>query len=68
MDTTKTMGLRLPVQTAVNRTATGAALTEGAGVEASQNISDCVKCVQSGDVSACLSCAGGVGQQIWDWF
>lgn len=60
MDTTKTMGLRLPVQAAVNRTATGAALTEGAGVEASQNISDCVKCLQ-GDIGACLSCVGGLG-------
>lgn len=68
MDTTKTMRLRLPVQAAVNRTATGAALTEGAGVEASQSISDCVKCIQSGDVNACLSCAGGVGSLIGSWF
>jgi hypothetical protein len=61
MDTRKTMGLRLPVQAAVNRTATGAALTGDAGVEASQSISDCVKCIQTGDFNACLSCAGGVG-------
>ncbi len=64
MDTTKTTGLRLPVQAAVNRTATGATLTEGAGVEASQNvINDCAKCLQ-GDWSACLSCGG----DIWSWF
>jgi len=34
MNETKTMGLRLPVQAAVNRTATGATLADGAGVEA----------------------------------
>jgi hypothetical protein len=67
MDTTKTMGLRLPVQAAVNRTATGAALTEGAGVEASINLGDCLKCAQ-GDVSACVSCGGDVLGGIGDWF
>jgi hypothetical protein len=36
MNDTKTMGLRLPVQAAVDRTATYATLAEGAGVEASQ--------------------------------
>jgi hypothetical protein len=36
MNDTKSMGLRLPVQAAVDRTAAHAALTEGAGVEASQ--------------------------------
>jgi hypothetical protein len=35
MNETKTMGLRLPVQAAVDRTAMGATLTDGAGVEAS---------------------------------
>lgn len=55
MDTTKTMGLRLPVQAAVNRTATGAALTEGAGVEAAFDLGACIKCFQ-GDLGACLQC------------
>ena len=32
---TKTRGLRLPVQAAVDRTAMGATLADGAGVEAS---------------------------------
>jgi hypothetical protein len=32
---TKTMGLRLPVQAAVDRTAMGATLADGVGVEAS---------------------------------
>ena len=36
MNDTKTMGLRLPVQAAVDRTATYATLADGAGVEASQ--------------------------------
>ena len=44
MNETKTMGLRLPVQAAVDRTAMGAALTEGAGVEAS-NIMDTLTAV-----------------------
>jgi len=34
MNNTKTMGLRLPVQAAVDRTATGGALAGGTGVEA----------------------------------
>ena len=38
MNDTKTMGLRLPVQAAVDRTATGATLADGAGVEASQSL------------------------------
>lgn len=59
MDTTKTMGLRLPVQAAVSRTATGAALTEGAGVEAAFDIGACIKCFQ-GDIGACVQCLGGV--------
>jgi hypothetical protein len=67
MDTTKTTGLRLPVQAAVSRTATGAALTEGAGVEASIDVGACIKCVQ-GDIGACLQCAGGLGDVIGDWF
>jgi hypothetical protein len=33
----RTMGLRLPVQAAVDRTAPDATLVDGAGVEASQN-------------------------------
>jgi hypothetical protein len=36
MNETKTIGLRLPVQASVDRTATFAALAEGSGVEASQ--------------------------------
>ena len=36
MNDTKTMELRLPVQAAVDRTATGATLAEGVGMEASQ--------------------------------
>ena len=36
MNDTKTMGLRLPVQAAVDRTATYASLAQGTGVEASQ--------------------------------
>jgi len=36
MNDTKTMGLRLPVQAAVDRTATGGTLADGTGVEASQ--------------------------------
>ena len=59
MDTTKTMGLRLPVQAAVSRTATGAALTEGAGVEAAIDIAQCIKCFQ-GDIGACVQCLGGL--------
>ena len=35
MSETKTMGLRLPVQAAVDRTATGATLADGAGAGAS---------------------------------
>jgi hypothetical protein len=35
MNDTKTMGLRLPVQAAVERSATGATLADGTGVEAS---------------------------------
>jgi hypothetical protein len=35
MNETKTIGLRLPVQGAVDRTAMGATLADGAGVEAS---------------------------------
>ena len=35
MNETKTMGLRLPVQAAVDRTAMGTTLAAGAGVEAS---------------------------------
>ncbi len=38
MNDTKTMGLRLPVQAAVDRSTTGAALADGTGVEASQNV------------------------------
>ena len=34
MSETKTMGLRLPVQAAVDRTATGATLADGAGAGA----------------------------------
>ncbi len=37
MDATTSAGLRLPVQAAVDRTATYATLAEGDGVEASQN-------------------------------
>jgi hypothetical protein len=37
MNDTKTMGLRLPVQAAVDRTAAYGTLAEGQGVEASQN-------------------------------
>jgi hypothetical protein len=40
MNDTKTMGLRLPVQAAVDRSATGAALADGTGVEASQSLQD----------------------------
>jgi hypothetical protein len=36
MNETKSMGLRLPVQAGVDRTATYATLAQGAGVEASQ--------------------------------
>jgi hypothetical protein len=36
MNETKTIGLRLPVQAAVDRTATFAALADGSGLEASQ--------------------------------
>jgi len=59
MDTTKTMGLRLPVQAAVSRTATGAALTESAGVEAAFDWGACLKCIQ-GDIGSCVTCLGGV--------
>jgi hypothetical protein len=38
MNENRSAGLRLPVQAAVDRTATGAALADGAGVEASQNL------------------------------
>ena len=38
MNDTKTMGLRLPVQAAVDRTTTYATLADGAGVEASINL------------------------------
>jgi hypothetical protein len=37
MNETKTIGLRMPVQAAVDRTATGATLVEGVGLDASQN-------------------------------
>jgi hypothetical protein len=37
MNGSTSAGLRLPVQAAVDRTATGGALAEGAGMEASQN-------------------------------
>ena len=40
MNETKTMGLRLPVQAAVDRTATGATLAGGTGVEASNWLTD----------------------------
>jgi hypothetical protein len=36
MNETKSVGLRLPVQATVDRTATYATLAQGAGVEASQ--------------------------------
>jgi hypothetical protein len=38
MNGTKSAGLRLPVQAAVDRTAPGATLTDGTGVEASQSV------------------------------
>jgi hypothetical protein len=38
MNGTTSAGLRLPVQAAVDRTATSATLADGAGVEASQNL------------------------------
>jgi hypothetical protein len=37
MNETTTMGLRLPVQAAVDRTTTDVTLVEGIGVDASQN-------------------------------
>jgi hypothetical protein len=37
MSEMKTMGLQLPVQAVVDRTATGGTLNEGVGVDASQN-------------------------------
>jgi hypothetical protein len=37
MNDTKTMGLRLPVQAAVDRTAACGTLADGQGVDASQN-------------------------------
>ena len=40
MNQTKMMGLRLPVQAAVNRTATGATLADSVGVEALQVVHD----------------------------
>jgi hypothetical protein len=60
MNETKTMGLRLPVQAAVNRTATGAALTGGTGIEASQVELGCdAICNQCGWTNpwACAKCA-----------
>ena len=44
MNQTKTVGLRLPVQAAVDRTAMGATLADCAGVEAS-SIMDTLKAV-----------------------
>jgi hypothetical protein len=40
MNGTKSVGLRMPVQSAVNRTATYAALTADSGVEAQWGLSD----------------------------
>jgi len=45
MNETKTMGLPLPVQGAVDRTAMGATLADGAGVEASSRIVDTLTAV-----------------------
>jgi len=45
MNETRTMGLRLPVQGAVDRTAMSATLADGAGVEASSRIMDTLTAV-----------------------
>jgi hypothetical protein len=43
MDATTSVGLRLPVQAAVNRTASYGALADGTGVDASLNLGDIFK-------------------------
>ena len=59
MNDTKTMGLRLPVQAAVDRTATGGTLADGTGVEA-QGFWD--------DLAAALGgIAKQVGPQVGTW-
>jgi hypothetical protein len=51
MNGTKSVGLRMPVQSAVNRTATYAALTADGGVEAQWGFSDIFDVVKKvGDV------------------
>jgi len=59
MNDTKTMGLRLPVQAAVDRTATGGALADGTGVEA-QSFWDDLGSVLGG-------VAKQVGPQVGTW-
>ena len=45
MNDTKTMGLRLPVQAAVDRTTTYATLADGAGVDASQGFGQALQTI-----------------------
>lgn len=59
MNDTKSAGLRLPVQAAVDRTATGSALADGTGVEA-QGFWDDLGSVLGG-------VAKQVGPQVGTW-
>jgi hypothetical protein len=59
MNDTKSAGLRLPVQAAVDRTATGGALADGTGVEA-QGFWDDLGSVLGG-------VAKQVGPQVGNW-
>lgn len=55
MNGMKSPGLRLPVQAAVDRTPTGAALTGEAGVEASQSVGQILGSIPWGTI------LGGLG-------
>lgn len=50
MNDTKSAGLRLPVQAAVDRTAPGAALADGTGVEASQSVGQILGSIPWGQI------------------